>query len=135
MNTMAWVDAYSVGIAEIDQQHKKLIDLINQLDAAMAKGQGKEILGKILGDLINYCASHFATEERLFDQYGYPDTDEHKAKHRKMTEKVLSLQNQFQQGKITITFDVMDFLRKWLDKHILGTDKKYGPYLNSKGVK
>ena len=132
---MAWVDAYSVGIAEIDQQHKKLIDLINQLDAAMAKGQGKEILGKILGDLINYCASHFATEERLFDQYGYPDTDEHKAKHRKMTEKVLSLQNQFQQGKITITFDVMDFLRKWLDKHILGTDKKYGPYLNSKGVK
>ena len=134
MSEMVWVDAYSVGIADIDRQHRKLIDLINQLDAAMAKGQGKEILGKILGELIQYCSGHFATEEKLFDQYGYPDADEHKDKHQKMTGKVLSLQKQFQQGKITITFDVMDFLQKWLDKHILGTDKKYGPFLNSKGV-
>ena len=132
---MVWVDAYSVGVAEIDQQHRKLITLINQLDTAMAKGQGKEILGKILKELIHYCAGHFATEEKLFDQYGYPDAAEHKVKHQKMTEKVLDLQKQFQQGKITITFDVMDFLQKWLDKHILGTDKKYGPFLNSKGVK
>ena len=135
MSIMTWKDTYSVGVAEIDQQHKKLIDLINQLDDAMSKGQGKTILEKILGDLINYCASHFALEEKLFDQHGYPDADDHKAKHKKMTEKVLSLQKQFQQEKMTITFDVMDFLQKWLDKHILGTDKKYGPYLNSKGVK
>lgn len=135
MSLMSWIDAYSVGVAEIDQQHKKLIDLINQLDAAMCKGQGKQVLGKILGDLINYCSSHFATEEKLFNLHGYPDEDEHKAKHQKMTEKVLSLQKEFQLGKITISNDVMDFLKKWLDKHILGTDKKYGPYLNSKGIK
>lgn len=135
MSTMLWIDAYSVGVAEIDQQHKKLIDLINQLNTAMAKGQGKKTSGKILEDLIRYCSSHFKTEEKLFDQYGYPDADEHKAKHKKMTEKVLSLQKQFQQGKITITFDVMDFLQKWLDKHILGTDKKYAPFLKGKGIK
>ena len=135
MPLMSWVDTYSVGVAEIDQQHKKLIDLINQLDAAMGKGQGKQAVGKILGDLISYCSSHFATEEKFFDQYGYPDADAHKAKHQKMTEKVLSLQQDFQQGKITISHDVMGFLQKWLDKHILSTDKKYGPYLNSKGVK
>jgi hemerythrin len=135
MAIMSWKDTYSVGIAEIDQQHKKLIELINQLNEAMTKGQGKTIAGKILGDLINYCASHFAMEEKLFDQYDYPEAAEHKTKHQKMTEKVLSLQKDFNQGKITITFDVMEFLQSWLDKHILGTDKKYGPYLNSKGVK
>jgi hemerythrin len=131
---MTWKEAYSVGIAEIDQQHKKLIDLINQLNSAMAAGKGKQILGSTLGELIDYCATHFSKEERLFDLYEYPDASEHKDKHQKMTAKVLSLQSQFQEGKVTITLDVMDFLQQWLDKHILGTDKKYGPYLNSKGV-
>lgn len=135
MPLMSWKEDYNVGVADIDQQHKKLIDLINQLDSGMCKGQGKQVLGKILGDLINYCSSHFATEEKLFKQHEYPDADEHKAKHQKMTEKVLSLQKEFQLGKVTISHDVMDFLKKWLDKHILGTDKKYGPFLNSKGVK
>jgi hemerythrin len=135
MAIMSWIDAYSVGIAEIDQQHKKLIGLINALHDAMAQGQAKAVIGKVLGDLISYCSSHFATEERLFDQHGYPDTADHKDKHRKMTAKVLALQEQFQQGKATITFDVMDFLQQWLDKHILGTDKKYSSFLNGKGVR
>lgn len=134
MPIMSWTDTYSTGIAEVDQQHKKLIDLINALHDAMAKGQAKSVLGKILGELVNYCASHFAMEERLFDQYGYPEAADHKDKHQKMASKVLALQAQFDQGKATITLDVMDFLQQWLDKHILGTDKKYAPFLISKGV-
>lgn len=135
MPIISWKDDYSVGISEIDRQHHKIIDLINQLNDAMTKGKGKEILGKTLADLISYTHSHFKAEEKLFDEYGYPDAEEHKIKHQKMTGKVLDLQKQFREQKITITFEVMDFLEKWLDKHILGTDKKYGPYLNSKGVK
>ncbi len=135
MPIMSWKEAYSVGIAEIDQQHKRLIDLINSLHDAMSKGQAKAVLGKILGDLASYCANHFATEEKLFDTHGYPEGPDHKEKHRKMTSKVLALQQQFEQGKATITLDVMEFLQQWLDKHILGTDKKYGPFLNGKGVR
>ena len=135
MAIISWKDAYSVGISEIDRQHHKIIDLINQLNDAMTEGKGKERLGKILADLISYTHNHFKAEEKLFDQYGYPDAEEHKFKHQKMTEKVLDLQKQFKEKKITITFEVMDFLQNWLDKHILGTDKKYGPYLNGKGVK
>lgn len=134
MPIMSWTDTYSVGITEIDQQHQKLIDLINTLHDAMAKGQAKATLGRILDDLIAYCAKHFTLEEKLFDQFGYPDTADHKEKHQKMTAKVLALQQQFQQGKVTITMDVMDFLQQWLDKHILGTDKKYASFLSSKGV-
>jgi len=134
MPIMSWIDTYSTGIAEIDQQHKKLIELINSLHDAMAKGQGKTVLGKILGELINYCANHFATEEKLFDKHGYPDAAEHKEKHKLMTSKVLALQMQYEQGKASMTIEVMDFLQQWLDKHILGTDHKYVPFLKSKGV-
>jgi hemerythrin len=135
MAIISWKDAYSVGISEIDRQHHKIIDLINQLNDAMTEGKGKAILGKILADLISYTHNHFKAEEKLFDQYEYPEAEEHKIKHQKMTEKVLDLQKQFKEKKISITFEVMDFLQNWLDKHILGTDKKYGPYLNGKGVK
>jgi len=134
MPIMTWIDSYSTGIAASDQQHKKLIELINTLHDAMAQGQAKAVLGKILGELVAYCASHFAMEEKLFDTHGYPDAAAHKEKHQKMTAKVIALQQQFEQGKAMMTMEVMDFLQQWLDKHILGTDKKYGPFLNSKGV-
>ena len=134
MPIMSWTDTYSTGIAEVDKQHKKLIDLINDLHDAMAKGQAKNVLGKILGELVTYCANHFAMEESLFDKHGYPDAADHKEKHQKMASKVIALQREFEQGKAMMTIEVMDFLQQWLDKHILGTDKKYGPFLNSKGV-
>lgn len=134
MPLMTWKDDYSVNIAQIDQQHKKLVDLINQLDEAMSQGKAKEVLGKILNDLVGYCASHFKTEEQLMQANGYPDYAEHKDKHDKMTAKVLSLKSEVATGKKLISLEVMKFLEQWLDKHILGTDKKYGPFLNSKGV-
>lgn len=132
---MTWKEAYNVNITEIDQQHKKLVDLINKLAEAMSHGKGKEVLGEVFGQLISYCSSHFATEERLFDQYSYPEAAEHKDKHRKVTAKVLALQQEMREGKKTISMEVMDFLEQWLDKHILGTDMKYSAYLTGKGVK
>jgi hemerythrin len=124
-----------VNIAEIDEQHKKLVNLVNELDAAMVKGKGKDALGKTFSALINYTKTHFGTEERIMKTHGYPDYEEHKAKHDAMTQKVLNLHKEFQQGKVTITLDTMNFLQDWLAKHILGTDMKYAPYLSSKGVK
>ena len=134
MPLMDWKEEYSVKISQIDQQHKKLIELINQLNDAMSKGKAKEVLDKILNDLVSYCASHFKLEEQLMQTNGYPGFAEHKEKHDKMTAKVLSLKKEVAAGKKMISLDVMKFLEQWLDKHILGTDKKYGPFLNAKGV-
>ena len=131
----AWSEKYSVNIREIDSQHMKLIGMVAKLNEAMSKGKGREVLGGILKELINYTASHFAAEERLMNLHGYPEYQEHKTKHDKMTGKVLDIQKQYEEGKITITFEVMKFLEDWVDKHILGTDMKYGPFLNSKGVR
>jgi len=135
MATMTWKDAYSVGIASIDQQHKKLIDLINVLDGALQQGKSKEILDSLLADLVSYCATRFATEEKLMRENNYPDFQSHREKHRKMTAKVLALQKDVKQGKAMVSMEVMKFLQQWLDKHILGTDKKYSTFLTSRGVR
>jgi len=134
MALMTWKADYSVNIKQIDDQHKKLIELINTLHDAMAQGRAKEALQRVLQELVTYCATHFKFEEQLMESNGYPDFAAHKDKHTKMTGKVLALQKEVEAGKVAVSMDVMRFLEQWLDKHILGTDKKYGSFLNSKGV-
>ncbi|MBU0484036.1 MAG: bacteriohemerythrin [Proteobacteria bacterium] len=134
MGLFVWKDDYSVNIKEIDTQHKKLIDMINELHEAMSERRGKDVLNDILAKLANYTVSHFSTEERIMRTNDYPAYQEHREKHEKMTAKVLALQNEVKTGKGTITLEVMNFLKNWLDKHILGTDKQYAPFLKSKGV-
>jgi methyl-accepting chemotaxis protein/hemerythrin len=78
---------------------------------------------------------HFDTEEKLFHKHGYPATAEHIQEHRKFVENVLAFEKDLQQGKVTVTMDVMRFLKNWLTGHIKGTDKKYSGYLVRKGVR
>lgn len=134
MASLSWNDKFSVNIKEIDEQHKRLLALVGDLHAAMLGGQGRQALGKVLNGLISYTASHFAAEERLMKAHGYPEYEEHRNIHARMTQKVLDIQKQYQDGKINITLETMKFLEDWVAKHIMGTDKKYGPFLNSKGV-
>lgn len=134
MALFVWSDKYSVNINEIDSQHKKLVDLLNSLHDSMKVGRGSEVLGKTLTELIQYVGTHFATEERLMSTHGYPEYKAHKAEHAKLTQKAIELQKDFQQGAPVITVEVLGFLRDWIQNHILGTDKKYSQFLNSKGV-
>ncbi len=135
MALIQWKDDYSVNIAEIDKQHKALIDLINRLHAAILSGKANEALGEILTDLVYYTVYHFETEEKFFDEFDYPESESHKQKHKDLVQQVAAVQKNHNDGEKVLTMDVMNFLRDWLQEHILGTDKKFGPYLNSKGVK
>ncbi|MEW5747024.1 MAG: bacteriohemerythrin [Nitrospirota bacterium] len=134
MALMDWSDKLSVNIREIDEQHRKLISMINELHDAMKAGKGKEVVGPILTGLVQYVATHFATEERLMKTHAYPEYLKHKVEHDNLTRQALDLQKQFQEGKPVLTVELMTFLKNWLSSHILGTDKSYSPYLNSKGV-
>ncbi len=134
MALLNWKNDYSVNIREIDEQHKQLINMINELHDAMLAKKGKEALLSVLTKLANYCATHFAVEEKLMSGNGYPEYADHKEVHNKMTAKVKALMADVQAGKTTISIEVMNFLKNWLDKHIMGTDKKYSAFLNSKGV-
>ncbi|HKN18547.1 MAG TPA: bacteriohemerythrin [Dissulfurispiraceae bacterium] len=134
MALMAWSDNLSVNVAQIDEQHKKLVGILNDLHDAMKQGKGNDVTGNVLSGLVQYVASHFATEEKLMKTHAYPDYLKHKFEHDALTKQALDLQNQFQEGKSVLTIELMKFLKDWLSKHILGTDKKYGPFLNSKGI-
>ena len=135
MTYFAWNEKYSVHIREIDEQHKKLVSLVNELFEAMQAGKGKDVLGKVLSGLVTYTKSHFATEERLMRDHGYDEYLVHKQVHDSLTKKVLELNAQFQSGQTALTIQVSNFLKDWLTNHILGTDKKYSALLNRKGVK
>jgi hemerythrin len=134
MAVITWNESLSVNVREIDEQHKKLVGLIADLHQAMLAGQGKQALGQVLNGLISYTNTHFAAEERLLKANGYPEFEGHHNIHLKMVEKVKDIQNRHSQGRLNISLDTMKFLEDWITKHIMGTDKKYGPFLNSKGV-
>jgi hemerythrin len=135
MALIEWNDNLSVKVAEIDSQHQKLIGMINSLNDAMSLGKSKDVMKGILDGMIDYTASHFGVEEKYMDQFGYIQTFQHKQEHRDFVKKAKDLQNGFNEGKVMISMDVMNFLKDWLQKHIMGTDKKYTAFFNEKGLK
>ena len=134
MELITWSERYAVHIAEIDQQHRKLISLLNQLDDAMTEGKGTSVLGAVLAELVEYTLYHFSTEERLFERHSYPGAADHKKEHGDFTARVRKLKQDFDGGNWMLTIDVLKVLTTWLNNHILGTDKKYEPFLKGKGV-
>lgn len=134
MALITWSDSLSVKVRQFDDQHKKLVDLVNQLHDGMKAGKGAQVMGDILKSLISYTQTHFAAEERLMKTHNYPDFEAHKKEHNNLVMQVLDLQKQLQSGKPVLTQNVMNFLRDWLTKHIQGDDRKYGPFFNGKGV-
>lgn len=134
MALITWSDSLSVKVKQFDDQHKKLVDMVNQLFDAMKSGKGSQVMGDILKQLIAYTQTHFAAEERLMQQHAYPGYEAHKKEHNALVMQVLDLQKQFQEGKPVLTQNIMTFLRDWLSKHIQGDDKKYGIFFNGKGI-
>ena len=100
----------------------------------MKSGAGNSVIRPILSDLLNYTSFHFATEEKYMKQYAYPEYLRHKLEHDELTKKTKALNDGCTNGKLTITLEVMNFLRDWLKNHIMVSDKKYGPFLCAKGL-
>src|SRR5579871_5857874 len=124
-----WSDVYSVNHVTIDSQHRKLIDLLNELHAAMIAGRGRTQIGKVLSSLVTYTDVHFKTEEDLMAQSHYPDFNPHLSEHQDFCATVLDFQSKFQRNEVGMTVEVMEFLKGWLINHIIGSDKRVGAYL------
>ena len=135
MSEITWSDDYSVGVKAMDDQHLRLVALVNDLDDAMRQGQGQAVLGKIFNELVFYTKTHFRDEEALMEKHGYPDLDEHRLKHESMTAQVIKYKQEADASKMGLTIKVMQFLSGWLTKHIAGTDKLYGVHLNGQGIR
>ncbi len=134
MAIVEWSDSLSVKVREIDLQHKKLVQLVNDLHEAMLKKETKNVLGSIIQELANYTVEHFATEEKYFDKFGYPETEQHKKEHKEFVQQVVDFQKGFESGKILLSMKIMKFLKDWLVNHIMGTDHKYVEFFNEHGL-
>jgi hemerythrin len=135
MTVIKWSNKYSVGIASIDAQHKQLIDMINSLNSAMAKGEANMMISEILSELSEYTRYHFRYEEELFESFDYPQTASHKKKHAQLIDQVSSLKERFESDQTgSIGLEIIQFLKSWLTQHIMKSDKDYADFLLSKGV-
>lgn len=135
MSGLIWnKDVYSVCVREIDQQHEKLINLINNLHAAMKEGRSRDVLKGILEEMTSYAKYHFCTEENYFCKFNYKDKEAHMAEHKAFASKVEEFKKEFENGNQNLTIEVFRFLNNWLDHHIKLSDKKYTPCFLDHGL-
>jgi hemerythrin-like metal-binding protein len=134
MTLMTWGPILEVGFGDIDVQHRKLVDLVNELDDAMRAGRGQDVADAVLDDLVNYTIHHFAFEEQLMDEYQISSAAGHKAEHEQLVVEVNAFRARIQSGSAPLS-DLMALLQSWLTDHILKTDKALAKELLAKGAK
>lgn len=130
MSLIEWNNSlYSVKVDQFDNDHKKLVDIINDLHSAMLKGQGKEKLNEILAELQAYTQYHFDAEEKKMTEVNFPGLQEHKKQHNELVVKLSELIQDYKNGKREVSIETFRFLKEWLFNHIQVVDKQYTPWL------
>ena len=129
MAFMIWSDKLSVGVQQMDMQHKILVELVNELCEAIKSGKGNDVLGGVLNGLITYTKTHFKAEEKLMQQYGYPNFPGHKKLHDELTSQAVELNEKIKSGQAVTAVSVGNFLKDWLQNHIMIEDMKYGQFI------
>jgi hemerythrin-like metal-binding protein len=127
-----WNDQLTTGIAIIDEQHRKLVGLVNELHEAMRNRKAKDVVDHVLKELGDYTVYHFSVEEKAFEKFGYPQRAEHKKNHAELIGQLGVLTQKQARGELAISIDVLDFLTKWVKDHIMKEDMKYVPFLKDK---
>jgi len=131
---LRWDDSYSVGIAVLDEDHKRLLNLINQLQTAAHYHTSDEYEQEAFDALIDYTKTHFRREEELMAQYGYPQLEAHKHQHQEMIAEVSRMLLAYQENRDATIEGTIRYLQTWLLNHIKGTDKEYSAFLHDKGM-
>jgi len=127
-----WRDSYSIGIREIDDEHKKLFEAIDKLFIACSQGKGKQEVGNTLLFLEDYTKVHFSDEEKLHIKYNYPERVYHKNVHDNFLKQLVALKQQFEDEGAGVLFvsTVNKTVLDWLIQHIGNMDKAFAAYLN-----
>ena len=134
MPVLVWSDKYSINVAEIDAQHKKLLEHVNNLHAGVEAQIDKEDLRQLVLDLVEYTRFHFSEEEKLMKQHGMEHIKKHHKEHKLLLKYLQQIVEAISEGKRPAFYSEYDVSNDWFLAHILGFDKKMGVYLNSKGV-
>lgn len=129
MKEIVWGDVLSVGVDEIDDDHRKLINTFNVLNHAVMDGESRDYLAAVLEELINCTIWHFSHEERLMLKYAYDQMEAHKEEHRELIKSAEELRQEILEGKEGVTEKHIEFLERWLTEHIFSSDMRLGDHL------
>ena len=129
MKKLAWDESLSVDVDEIDEDHRRLVDLFNLLSQSVADGDSADYIAALLEELISCTEWHFRHEERLMLLYNYDEVDDHKAEHSALISSVRDLQQHFKAASRSLTQQEIEYLAGWLTGHILGHDMRLGFFL------
>lgn len=130
MKDIVWSRVLSVGVDEIDEDHRRLVDLFNLLNHAVSEGESLDYLAAILEELISCTVWHFSHEERLMLKYRYGETAEHKTEHHALIESARTLQQKILEAGNRVADEDLAFLEHWLAEHILTSDMRLGSHLS-----
>ena len=130
MNDLIWDNTLSVQIDEIDEDHRRLVDLFNLLNHAVSENESSEYIDALMAELVSCTDWHFKHEERLMLKYAFPGFAEHKAEHEELLNSVRQMEQKRQASGKDISNDEILFLEHWLTGHILGLDMDLGEYLS-----
>jgi len=129
-DSVVWDNGYSVGLPHIDEQHKKLVNMINDLFQSCQKESSiaKVAFARAFGNAAEYAQTHFQLEEEFLKQAGYPDLEKHKKEHASFMTEVWGYFKRSKEDN-TMYLELPRFLKKWLLNHIAVTDKQYAAFL------
>lgn len=134
MPYMQWDESYAVGVAEIDAQHRRLFELVNELHDACGAGCDPAPLMRAVEEFTEYTRHHFATEEKYMDEYQYAGRDAHLEEHMACSMRAVDFFGQGLAGDPRLPEELLPFLKDWLVRHVRGTDRGLGAFLNKRGL-
>jgi hemerythrin-like metal-binding protein len=135
MQPMPWKEQYSVGVKEIDREHRGLLDIINQITTSFEKKDEWQSTSVIIDSLIHYAYNHFATEERYMIEAEYPELSWHIGLHLAFMRKLFLMSEDYKQHGLALQKEILTFLVSWFSSHVLEIDRKYMSYMEKKGIK
>jgi len=127
---LSWSDKFSVGVDEIDRQHKHMMRLINNIDEVLVKGGNYESITPIVSELVDYAKTHFSYEEKLLKANNCPEFERHQKSHIQLHKELTDWQEKLKNCNPDMLKEMMTILRLWFPGHILSADKKHAEYLS-----
>ena len=135
MPKIEWSSKLSVNISVFDDDHQKLVDLLNKLYEAIVMGQVDSVVPMVLLELVDYTKVHFKKEEAAFEKYGYPSFEEHKKVHDDFVKYLDDFVEQYKSGTASVGIPVFNMLFAWVQDHIMKADKAYTEFLTNAGMR
>jgi len=134
MEKIVWAPSLSVGVAALDKQHNRIIEMINSLIVGPDAEVDSETLSDTLGEMLEYARAHFETEERILEEHDYPELPAQRRQHLAFRKKAATFCVETMEGRASLPHEVLEYLKSWFSEHVLETDMRYRTFLNERGV-